>query len=543
MPDSSPAGDAVPTSRRAAREAAARRAAAAASQAAPETRPQTDPAAAGIPAPEPAPTPAPAPSAPSAEAEPGSGFQPVPLRRPRPTRSIEPAPEDDAWMFAAAGVGPAVPYSRGATGPAAPVPETRSTVPPRAPYSGPGDDAAPARGSVATLDDLFSGSGSTEDVGDVPPAKNKRRRRVGGWIALGVVLALLGGIAAGAYYVWTTYEDQIRAVMGWEEPKDYEDGLATGEAFVTIESGFTGQPISEALHAAGVTKTPDAFYDYLISSGQNPVFQPGVYKLQKRMTSEAALAALMDPANRQEFTAQIPEGFTVEGTLQRISEGTGIPLEELTAAAADASAYGVAVDPEIVAAGGQPLEGWLFPATYTFDPGVTAQSAIQTLVDRTKQSLDAAGVPEERRQEILTIASVIQREARYEADMQKVSRVIQNRLDPNNQETFGKLQMDSTAQFGYGEMHDGTASSSQEALDDPNPWNTYVHTGLPVGPIANPGDVAIDAAMHPAEGPWLYFVTVNLDSGETQFTETYSEHLKYVDQWQQWCSEHPESGC
>src|SRR5690606_26260663 len=109
---------------------------------------------------------------------------------------------------------------------------------------------------------------------------------------------------------------------------------------------------------------------------------------------------------------------------------------------------------------------------------------------RTVQSLDASGVPVEDRQRILTIASIIQREARFEADMQKVSTVIQNRLNPNNQETFGLLQMDSTAQYGYGEMHDGTVSSSAEALEDDNPWNTYLHPGLPVGPISNPGDTA-----------------------------------------------------
>lgn len=393
---------------------------------------------------------------------------------------------------------------------------------------------ATAAAPTPTLDDLFSGSSSTDDMGLLPPPKSRRRRRIGGWIAFGVVLAILGGIAGGAFYVWTTYEDKIREVMGWEEPQEYEAGLANGEVFVTIAAGDTGQPISESLHAAGVTKTPDAFYDYLIKSGQNPNFQPGVYKLQKQMTSEAALTALMDPATKQEFTAQIPEGFTVDGTLERIATGTGVPLEELQAAAADPAAYGVPADS---------LEGWLFPATYTFDPGVTAQSAIQTLVDRTAESLDTAGVPVERRQEILTVASIIQREARFEDDFYKVSRVIQNRLDPSNQETFGKLQMDSTAQFGYGELHAGSASTSEEAQFDPNPWNTYVHPGLPVGPIANPGDLAIDAAMHPADGPWLYFVTVDLDTGETIFTATYNEHLTYVKQMQQWCSEHPDSGC
>jgi len=468
----------------------------------------------------------------------------VPLRTPRPTTQpvdVEPSSDDDSWIFAPAGAGPAMPYSRGAAGSA-----TAVAAPSAARATASAQDENAGRASDApsgSLEDLFSGSASTNDIGHAPAPPRKKRRRIGGWIALGVVLLILGGTAGGLYYVWTTYEDKIREVMGWEEAKDYEAGLANGEAFVTIAQGDTGSPISQSLYDAKVTKTPDAFYDYLIKSGQNPNFQPGVYRLQKKMTSEAALAALLDPANKQEFTAQIPEGFTVDGTLQRLSEGTGIPLDQLTAAAADPSVYGVPIDPEVAAAGGQPLEGWLFPATYTFDPSVTAQSAIQTLVDRTKQSLDAAGVPEDKRQEILTIASIIQREARYEVDMQKVSRVIQNRLDPSNQETFGKLQMDSTAQYGYGEMHDGTVSSSEEALNDPNPWNTYVNAGLPIGPISNPGDVAIDAAMHPADGPWLYFVTVDLATGETIFSSTYSEHLKYVDQWQQWCRDNPDSGC
>ena len=553
MPDSSPDGDAVPPSRRAAREAAAR-------QATTGQTPTTPAAAPAAPATPAAPaatweslitgatpvvgTAATAPAAASA-AQPaqGSGFQPVPLRTPRPTTEpidVAAPVEDDPWIFASAGVSPAMPYSRGGAAPAA-APATSMAAAASAGHArDAADEPAPSTGS---LEDLFSGSASTSEIGHAPPPPNKKRRRIGGWIALGVVLLILGGIVAGGLYVWNTYEDKIREVMGWEEPKDYEAGLANGETFVTIAQGDTGSPISQSLYDAGVTKTPDAFYDFLITSGQNPTFQPGVYKLQKQMTSEAALAALMDPANKQEFTAQIPEGYTVEQTLARISEGTGIPLEELTAAAADSSAYGVPADPDVVAAGGQPLEGWLFPATYTFDPTVTAQSAIQTLVDRTLQSLDAAGVPVERRQEILTTASVVQREASSGADMQKVARVILNRLDANNQETFGKLQMDSTAQYGYGEMHDGTVSSSEEALNDPNPWNTYVHTGLPVGPIANPGDVAIDAAMHPADGPWLYFVTVNLLTGETQFSSTYSEHLKYVEQWQQWCRDNPDQGC
>ena len=434
--------------------------------------------------------------------------------------ATQPIVDDDEhpWIFTDATAAPAVPYSR--TGASRP----RESVPPSVEH--------PA--SADTLESLFTGAGSTEELGEVPPQKNRRKRRIGGWIALGVVLLIFGGIAAGGLWVWNTYQPQIRELMGTEEPKDYEAGLAHGEVYVTVNPGDTGEPISQTLYEAGVTMTPEAFYDYLIDEGRNPPFVPGVFKLQEQMTSAAALEALLDPANKLENTAQLREGLTVEQSLPLLAEGTGIPIEEFQAAIANPADYGVA---------GDSLEGWLFPATYTFDPGVTAPQIIQTLVDRTVQSLDTAGVPVDDRHRVLTIASIIQREARFEQDFYKVSQVIQNRLDPGNQDTFGLLQMDSTAQYGYGEMHDGTVSSSAEALADDNPWNTYVHPGLPIGPIANPGDVAIDAAMHPADGDWMYFVTVNLDTGETVFTSNIRDHERAIAQWQAWCKDHPDSGC
>ncbi|WP_424434721.1 endolytic transglycosylase MltG [Microbacterium sp.] len=379
------------------------------------------------------------------------------------------------------------------------------------------------------MDALFAGPDEAERAREVRHARDRRKSRIAGWVVFGVILAILGGVVAGGFAVWNTYEDKIRAFMGWEEPKDYEAGIAEGEALVTIVSGDTGATISTTLFDAGVTKTSDAFYDYLVESAQNPTFQPGVYALQQKMTSAAALDSLLDPASKREFTAQLPEGLTAEQTLQRLSESLAIPLEDLQAATADPSAYGVSADT---------LEGWLFPATYTFDPGVTATDVITTLVNRAVQSLDAAGVPADQRQQVLITASIIEREARLPDDFAKVSRVIANRLADGM-----KLQMDSTAQYGYGEMHDGTASSSKEALEDDNAWNTYVIDGLPATPISNPGDTAIDAAMHPAEGDWLYFVTWNIDTGETIFSATYAEHEAAIGQWEKWCSENDNRGC
>jgi UPF0755 protein len=298
---------------------------------------------------------------------------------------------------------------------------------------------------------------------------------------------------------------------------------------ITIVEGDTGRSVSTTLFDSGVTKTEDVFYDYMIEEAIAVTFHPGVYQLQEKMTAADALDALRNEDNKLENTVSIPEGGTIESSLPAITEGIGIPAEELQAAIdAGPAAYG---------ATGPDLEGWLFPAVYTFDPGVTATEVIQRMVDRTRESLEAAGVPAGDEQRILTIASIIQREGRV-ADFDKVSRVIQNRLDDGM-----LLQMDSTAQYGYGELHAGVVSTSDEAQLDDNPWNTYVHEGLPIGPISNPGDAAINAAMHPADGPWMYFVTVNPQTGETVFSVTYEEHQQGIAQWREWCEANPDQGC
>lgn len=378
--------------------------------------------------------------------------------------------------------------------------------------------------SGTSLEDLFSNE--HDDVGAGGPRKKKRR--TGCLVALIIVLVLIGGAVMGGVWAMNTYGDKINELMGWGESKDWEPGIATGEALVTIRQGDTGSPVSIALHEAGVTKTDGVFYDYLVEEEPAFTFYPGVYTLQKKMTAEAALEALKDPANKMENSVGIAEGGTVESSLPTIAESIGIPLEDLQAAVSDPSVYGVDAGS---------LEGWLFPAVYTFDPDADATQIIQRMVDRTRQSLESAGVTPGDEQRVLTIASIIQREGRID-DFPKVSRVIQNRLDDGM-----KLQMDSTSQFGYGELHEGKLSTSKEAQNDDNPWNTYVHEGLPKGPIANPSDAAIDAALHPVDGPWFYFVTINPQTGETIFSVSYEEHQTAINRWKEWCSAHPDQGC
>ncbi|MEV4667389.1 endolytic transglycosylase MltG [Microbacterium sp. LWO12-1.2] len=454
-----------------------------------------------------------------AASTPGQGATPTsgPAVPSEPVSAPVRASADDARL----GVPSATPVrdsADAADAPAAGDTPTRA-LPQVAPGSG---DPQPVLGGG--LDDLFAPHEDEHSSSRAP----KKKRRTGCLVALIIVLVIVGGIAATGVWVMNTYGDKINEAMGWGESKDWEAGLATGEALVTISEGDTGAPVSTKLFEAGVTKTDGVFYDYLVAEAPDLTFYPGVYKLQKKMTAAAAAEALQNPDNKMENTVSMSEGGTIISSLPAMAESLGLPLADFEAAVKDPSAYGVDA---------QNLEGWLFPAVYTFDPEVTAVQVIQRMVDRTRQALTEAGVPDADAERVLTIASIIQREGRTD-DFAKVSRVIQNRLDIDM-----KLQMDSTAQYGYGSLHEGVVSSSAEALADQNDWNTYVITGLPATPIASPSFAAIDAAMHPADGPWLYFVTINLATGETQFSETYEEHQAGIEKWQAWCRDNPDAGC
>jgi UPF0755 protein len=366
-----------------------------------------------------------------------------------------------------------------------------------------------------------------------PTNSSPRRRRR--WVPWVIVLAVIVGLGGGsAAFVWANFEDQVRKVMGWEIPPEDYSGTGTAEASIVIAQGDNGDIIATKLLEAGVIKSYDAFYPLILK--QNPVFFPGVYALKEQMSAQAALDALLDPANKLENMALIGEGADLTQAFEVLSAATGTPVADFEAAVLDPLAYGVAAE-------APSLEGYLFPARYSLDPGTDAVTVIRTLVNRTFQSLDAAGVAPEDRHRVLTIASLIQREAgSYPGDFEKVSRVIQNRVAQGMM-----LQFDSTAHYGYAITHGkrevGGVFSTKAELTDNNPYNTYVHTGLPPGPISAAGDAAIAAAIAPAEGTWLYFVAVNLETGETKFTDTLAQHNAAVKEMQAWCRETKSPNC
>ncbi|KRC51206.1 hypothetical protein ASE16_09825 [Leifsonia sp. Root227] len=354
------------------------------------------------------------------------------------------------------------------------------------------------------------------------PPKKKRSLK-GLWVTL-IIVAIFGGLIGGAYAV---FQPQVAKLVQAITPVDNDySGNGTGQVLFSIQSGDSGSDIANNLAKKGVTKSYEAFYTLLLRQKPEVNFQPGLFKLAKQMSAQAALIALQDPASKMENTAVIPEGTAEKDILPIVADATKLPLADLQAAAANPAEYGVPAEAKT-------LEGFLFPATYTFTPGITAHDAIKTMVDRSFQALDEAGVAPADRWKTVVLASIVQREAGLAPDYPKVSRVFLNRLAQG-----WDLQSDATVAYGTGNTHTVTTTDAERA-DAGNPYNTYVHSGLPVGPISNPGDLAINAAIHPADGPWMFFVTWNLKTGETIFSTTVEEHDAAVEKWQQWMRDNP----
>lgn len=363
--------------------------------------------------------------------------------------------------------------------------------------------------------------------GGRPPSdtlkKPKKRRR--GLIAVLVILALLvAGGGGAAAFVWTNYEEQVREALGWELPNDYP-GTGNGqEVIVTVGTDDIGEDVARELHEAEVTMSFDAVYDYLLlPENADIVFFPGAFRLQKEMSAASAVAAITDPANQVVNQVLITEGMSYASALVQIAAATEIPFEELQAAAADYTSFGIPEE-------SPGIEGWMFPATYTFDPGITAQQAIQTTVDKMFEVLDANGVAPENRLDILKMAALVQRESGPNPDdPAKIARVFYNRLDIGM-----NLESDATVAYGTGNL-DTVWTTAAERENPDNLYSTYVHPGLPYGPIGLPGEAAIKAAISPADGPWLFFVPINLQTGETVFSETADQHEAAAQQLYAWC--------
>lgn len=310
-------------------------------------------------------------------------------------------------------------------------------------------------------------------------------------------------------------------------PDDYA-GQGTGKVVVEVPAGANGQQIANILASKDVVKSAEAFYQVSLNDPRAQAIQPGFYQLRKQMSAKAALSALVDKKNRVEGRVAVPEGANVDQIIELIEAGSEISKKDVVAALDKPQSLGLPKD-----AAGNP-EGYLFPATYTVEPGTSATDLLKQMVAKAVDvytSMDIAS----RAQglgysgaEIITVASLLEREAQRGEDFPKVARVLYNRLDQGM-----ALQLDSTVR--YVSKRKGDVFTTPEERDDPSQYNTYKHPGLPPGPIGSPGEKTIEAALNPAEGSWTYFVTVNLETGETVFSDTNEEHSQAVAKLREYC--------
>lgn len=354
--------------------------------------------------------------------------------------------------------------------------------------------------------------------------KRKRRRR--NVLATVIVLVIIAG---GAYAVMQYGMPFIEDLTASDEP-EVEDYPGPGHTPTDVEipAGATGGDMATVLFDAGIVASRAAFIEAFAANADAPSIQPGTYRLLLQMKASAAVVALLNVENRVQNRVTIPEGRNVVQILEILSSKTAIPIEEFQAAMADTAATGLPAE-----AGGN-YEGWVFPDTYSFEPDTTPTEMIAEMVAEMTAVLDAKGVPVEDRLRVLTIASLVEREAGADPDRPMMARAILNRLDKGM-----PLQIDASVAYGLNKP--GTEltleDTSPNATD--NPYNTYAHPGLPPTPIAAPGAASIDAVLAPADGPWVFWTTINLDTKETRFAETYAEHLENVELLRQWQAENP----
>jgi UPF0755 protein len=348
--------------------------------------------------------------------------------------------------------------------------------------------------------------------------KRRRKRRRRAWLTVLVTLAVIGG---GLGVSWVGLKPLIQA---WNRPTDYP-GPGAGVIEVKVPEGASGMAIGEVLQSKDVVLTVKGFVAAYKANPRSVTIRPGTYSLKQKMTSAAAIEALLTQTNRLVKKVTMKEGIRVADLPKIVSAAAGIPAADLQAALAKPSSFGL--PPE---AKNDP-EGWLFPATYDVEPGTTAVDLLGSMSRRTVQELDVLGVPAAERHSTIVLASLVQAEARLAEDFPKVSRVLHNRLAAKR-----KLELDTTVHYATKKF---TVFTSMKDTKVNSPYNTYVVPALPVGAIGNPGRAALEAARNPAEGPWLYFVAVNPDTGQTKYATTPAEHERNKAEYQAWQRANP----
>ncbi|SQG64777.1 predicted periplasmic solute-binding protein [Corynebacterium renale] len=369
---------------------------------------------------------------------------------------------------------------------------------------------------------------------NMEPKFVKRRQR-----GLAVLIAAVVLIVAAIIYIGVKLT----------ENNDYEGSGNGVTALVEVPEGSSLSELGPDLEEKNVVKTNEAFQSAAFMHPMASTLKPGFYKLQEEMSAESAVNALLSPSQYQIEMLDVHGGATLmdvkvvggqtrEGIYSQISRlscaesesGDCLSVEELQRVAATTAPEQLGV-PEwalepVKSRGDDPkrIEGLIRPGQYIIDPNKPAQEILTDLITRSAEYYNSTNIVGRAQEigltpyELLTAASLVEREAPA-GDFDKVARVILNRLDEPM-----RLEFDSTVNYGLDDVEVATTTEDRQRV---TPWNTYASDGLPATPIAAPSDDAIAAMENPADGNWLFFVTVD-KSGRTVFNDTFDAHQQSV---------------
>lgn len=344
--------------------------------------------------------------------------------------------------------------------------------------------------------------------------------------AVAVILSL-AVLVGGAVFVGVKIND---AYVAYKSADDY---LGDGEKdiLVRVPTGASVNEVGGILVDNDVVKSLKAFKKAVRDSSTEVTIQAGQYKLRTHMNAAKAVAILADPANIQHTRVTLTEGLTMDEQFTILAKATNLPKANFTAAVKQTSKLGLPVW-----ANNKP-EGFLFPDTYEVADNPTALGILQT---QTKQfmkvvnTLNFTGQASNIKQtpyNALIVASILEKEAKSTKDKKIVAGIIYNRLAKGM-----KLQSDATVLYANGAPGKLTTTDAQRNFE--SPYNTYLHAGLPPGPISNPGADSMQAAVSPTKTDYLYWVVTDPEKGTTAYAKTAAEHQANVAKFRAWCQAH-----
>lgn len=332
------------------------------------------------------------------------------------------------------------------------------------------------------------------------PPRTRMRRRPLFWI-LGLLVV---GTVVTAMWGGLWFLDQMNPV---------DPGA---EVTIVIPEGTTRDEAIDLLEKQGVLGSGRAFRIYLRIRSLGTVV-PGEYLFVENQDFGGVLETLRAGPIVSTETVTFPEGYSIVRMAEAASEVfPGVDPADYVALATDGS-----IRSPWQPAGTASLEGLLFPDTYTLDDEVDSQALIERQLERFDEVAGEIGLSEATvvsPYEVVIVASIIEREVKRPEDRPKVARAIYNRLAKGM-----KLQIDATVFYGQ-----DPSLTFEQAVENVTPYNTYRVAGLPPTPIANPGRDSLNAALNPAEGNWIYWVTVDKETGETVFNESYEAHKQAI---------------